>query len=476
MKPLILPILVFMKTMVCSIGLLGLCPNLSAQIVTYPICPGQTTSSDFTMTVNGSNVPVQKLGPDPVTDELSRAQRATILGKETDPVNMANFSCKGELTVVVTARERIDTFLIRPKSKAVKGKADGDKLTFTMPGPGKLQVEVNKLAPLAVFANPLEVNTPKQEDPKLVYYGPGAHTPGQINLESHQTIYIAGGSVVTANVRGSHLQNVKIMGRGILRGNVKISGTTHLLVDGIIVNSTGRGWINTLTDCHRSAYRNVKVFGYSVPWSTDGINPVGCTHFSIDDCYLRTGDDCIAVKCRDYGMRVDSITVTNCIMAGWLCNDGFTIGFELNGSPVENILVKNCDILRSRKTRGPTGGHACFSIVCDGPAMVRNIRFEDIRCEEDIEYNNFDLIVTHGSYYGDDPPGHINGVYLKNISWEKADAPFRILGLSPDNGVENVTFDNCTVGGKPLRSADDAKFEINSYAKNVKFIYEDQSK
>jgi hypothetical protein len=163
-------------------------------------------------------------------------------------------------------------------------------------------------------------------------------------------------------------------------------------------------------------------------------------------------------------------------MAGWMCNDGFTIGFELNGSPVENILVKNCDILRSRRTRGPTGGHACFSIVCDGPAFVQNIRFEDIRCEEDIEFKNFDLIVTNGTYYGNDPPGHINGVYLKNISWEKADAPFGILGFSPNNLVENVTFDNCTVGGKPLRSEKDANFQINSFTSNINFIYKDNKK
>jgi len=447
------------------------CPNISAQIVTYPISPGQITSPDFTMTVNDNNVPVQKLGPDPVTNEKARAQRANILGGEMDSVNIANFSCKGVLTIVITACEPIEAFLIRPKSKGINGKVHGNQLTFTMSGSGKLQIEINKLANLAIFANPLEVNPPKRDDPKVVYFEQGMHILGQIDLESNQTIYIAGGAVVKANVRGSNLRNVKIIGRGILQGNVKISGTTNLLVDGIIVNCTGKSWINTLTGCHHSAYRNVKVFGYTVPWSTDGINPVGCSYFSIDDCYLRTGDDCIAVKCKDYGMRVDSITVTNCIMAGWMCNDGFTIGFELNGSTVENILVKNCDILRSRKGRGPTGGHACFSIVCDGPARISNIRFEDIRCEEDIEYNNFDLIVTHGSYYGDDPPGHINGVYLKNISWEKADAPFRILGYSSDNVVENVTFDNCTVGGTPLRSEDDAKFEINSYTKNIKFIY-----
>jgi hypothetical protein len=474
MKKLKLPFLVFLRISVCSIGLVMSYVNVLAKVVIYPVPQGIAKSSDFTMTVNGRNIPVQKFGADLLSDQKFLSQRAIILGKEIDSVNVANFSCSGKLTIVITAKETIESFLIRPKSKEITGKKKGNTITFTLPGPGKIQLEVNKLTNLAIFANPIESDPPEKGDPGVIFYGPGVHNPGQIDLQSNQTIYIAGGALVNANVRGSNLQNVRITGRGILRGNVKISATTNLQVDGIIVNSTGRGWTNTLTDCHHSAYRNVKVFGYMVPWSTDGINPVGCTYFTIDDCYLRTGDDCIAVKCMDYGMNVDSVTVTNCIMAGWMCNDGFTIGFELNGSTIKNILVKNCDILRSRKTRGPTGGHACFSIVCDGPATIQNIRFEDIRCEEDIEYKNFDLIVTNGTYYGNDPPGHINGVYLKNISWEKSTAPFGILGFGPDNLVENVTFDNCSVGGKPLRSTADADFQINAYTGNIKFIYNDK--
>ncbi len=461
----------FIWTSLCSLCFLMPYLDVSAKVIVYPAFPKLSVSSEFTMTVNGKNVTVQKLGPDVLSDQKLSYQRETILRGETDSVNIANFSCKGNLKIVVTSKEPINTFLIRPKSKGIVGKKKGNQLTLTLPGPGKFQIEVNKLAILAIFANPVEVNPPDRDNPEVIYYGPGFHDQEEIILQSNQTIYIAGGALVKANVRGNNLENVTIIGRGMLQGNVKISGTTNLVVDGIIINNTGRGWTNTLTDCHHSAYINVKVFGYLVPWSTDGINPVGCTYFLIDDCYLRTGDDCIAVKCIDYGMHVDSVTVKNCIMAGWMCNDGFTIGFELNGSPVKNILVKNCDILRSKRSRGPTGGHACFSIVCDGPALVQNIRFEDIRCEEDVEFKNFDLVVTDGTYYGKDSPGHINGVYLKNISWEKSTAPFDILGYGPDNLVENVTFDNCKVGGKPLKSETDANFQINSFTKNISFIY-----
>ena len=157
-------------------------------------------------------------------------------------------------------------------------------------------------------------------------------------------------------------------------------------------------------------------------------------------------------------------------MVGWACSDGVTIGFELNGSPVQNVFVKNCDILYARGG-GRTDGHSGFSIVCDGPAWVQNIRYEDIRIEEHVEFKNLELIVTNGTLYGNDPPGHIKGVYLKNIKWENESKPFILSGYSSDNLVEDITFDHCQAGDKVLTGQADTTFRINSFVKNLKFIH-----
>jgi len=310
---------------------------------------------------------------------------------------------------------------------------------------------------------------PKQGDPGVVYFGPGRHDPGQIELQSDQTIYIAPGAIVNARVRGTDLQNVRITGRGILQGNVRISGTTNLKVDGIFIRNT-RGWTNTLTDCRNSSYNNVKVFSYGSRWGLDGINPVSCRNFTINNCFMRCRDDCVAIKSMNYELKVDSIFVTNNVMVGWACSDGVTIGFELNGSPVQNIFVKNCDILYAR-SGGATGGHSGFSIVCDGPAWVQNVRYEDIRIEEQVEFKNLELIVTPGKYYGDDLPGHIKGIYMKNISYENTEKPFIISGFSAKNRVEDITFDNCKVGRKILTGVNDANFQVNEFTDGIRFIY-----
>ena len=103
--------------------------------------------------------------------------------------------------------------------------------------------------------------------------------------------------------------------------------------------------------------------------------------------------------------------------------------------------------------------------------MVQNIRYEDIRVEENIEFKNLEMIVTDGKLYGTDPPGHIKGVYLKNIQWENAAKPFIISGYSTDYLVEDVTFDHCKAGRKVITGTTDADFKVNEFVKNVKFIH-----
>ena len=402
--------------------------DVSTSVIAYSAPPGLVTSPDFKVTVNNHPIWVERVG-----SKLKAFTYSLYSGREMEDLNVANFSCSGVMTVKVTASEEIKSVLIRPKSRNIVPKIKGREITFTIPGPQKLYLEINGLPHLAIFANPLEKDAPKQGDPDVVYFGPGTHKPGEISLKSKQTIYIAGGAIVYANITGSDVQNVKITGRGLLQGKIQISKASNLNVSGIFVRNT-LGWTNTLTNCHHSSYHNVKVFSYEAIYSVDGINPVSCTDFTIDDCFIRSRDDCVSIKSISRELRVDAIRVTNCVMVGWACADGVTLGYELNGGPVENVLVKNCDILYARGG-GATDGHSGFSIVCDGPAIVQNIRFEDIRVEEQVEFKNLELITTQGTYYGTGPAGHIKGVYLKNIRWENKDKPFILQGISSINLV-----------------------------------------
>lgn len=423
--------------------------------VVYPAIPGLRTSTDFATTVNGQSAWTEVVGAGGMED-----------------LNIVNFSCEGTQAIVITAAEEIASYQIHPKSAGLAAKARGRELSLTIDGPRKIYIKINDLPHLAVFANPLETDVPQANDKKILYFGPGNYEVGKIELHSDQTIYIAGGAHVVADVTGTGANNVKIFGRGSLTGHVRVMNSDNFRVNGITVRHT-RGWANTLTNCTRSGYTNVKVFTYQGVWGLDGINPVSCKKFDIHDCFIRTRDDCIAIKSngrRDgsgYDLSTRDITITKSILVGWDHADGVTLGFELNGGKVEHVLVKDCDILRAWGN-GRSGGHSAFSIVCDGPSEVSDIRFEDIRVEADIEYKNLEIILTEGERYGNGKMGSIQGVHMKNVTWENALKPFTIVG-HPTRHVENITFTNCYVGGKLLTKLDDAQFQIE-FARGIKFI------
>lgn len=439
--------------------------NGCTTIITYPAPPGLVTSPDITLTVNNKPVWVERAGTKLDTFNYTIGLYG---GRKMEDLDVASFAFSGKVNIKITSKEKIETYKIRPKSRNISAEVSGNEISFYIDSPQKLYIEINNLPHLAIFADNPEANAPNEGDKDITYFGPGVHNPGKIVLESNQTIYIAAGAIVYGDISGRDLRNISISGRGMLQGNIRINNTDNLHVSDIFIRNT-KGWSNTLTNCTNSGYRNVKVFGYEAVYSVDGINPVSCKNFYIDNCFMRCRDDCVAIKSGNYDLNVDSIMVTNCVMVGWSCSDGVTIGFELNGGPVQNILVKNCDILYARGG-GRTGGHAPFSIVCDGPAVVRNIRYEDIRIEEQVEFKNLEMIVTDGTLYGNDPPGHIKNVYMKNIEWETSDKPFIFSGYSSDNRVEDIVFDNCRIGGKVLTDTTDADFRINQFAGNIIFL------
>ena len=411
--------------------------------VLYPAVPDMKTSGSYTLSANGHDVWVEQIGPGGMED-----------------LHVANFSCEGPQDIVIGTGTEIRTFSVQPKSAGIGARAEGDRLILRMDGPGKLYVRINGEPYLAVFANPLETEVPERDAPGVRWFGPGVHDAGRIALEDGMTVYIEGGAVVNGSFTGSG-RNVRILGRGSLNGNLSVSGCENLVVDGIFMRST-RGWTNTVTNSTNTIYRNVKVFSHTGTWGLDGINPVSSKNFLIDDCFIRTRDDCIAVKANgnpdNFDLSCRDILVRGCLLVGWDHADGVTLGFELNGGMVENIRVEDCDILRARGS-GRTGGHAAFSIVCDGASEVRNIVFENIRVEADIEYKNLEIILTEAERYGNGRMGSLQDILIRNVHWENATKPFTLVG-HPTRFVENIIFEDCTVGSRPLTGLEDADFQI----------------
>jgi polygalacturonase len=242
--------------------------------------------------------------------------------------------------------------------------------------------------------------------------------------------------------------------------------SNNLEFNGIMIRN-GVGWTNTIINCRDVLYKDIKVISFGP--GGDGINPVGTQDMEISNCFLRCTDDCIAIKSPDSTFVVRNITVMDNTMIGYAFSDGITIGFETNGPVVEDVVVRNCDILQARGG-SRVDGHSAFSIICDGPAIIRNILYEDIRVEEDV-LKLFELHITDGTKYGINPPGHIKDIHLKDIQWTSL-RPIILYGFDESHRIQNVKFENCTIEGELLDNPRPDIFNVNDFVDHVTFEQE----
>lgn len=90
------------------------------------------------------------------------------------------------------------------------------------------------------------------------------------------------------------------------------------------------------------------------PTNTDGVNPDSSRHILIEDSYLQTGDDAIAVKSgwdcfgRQNAVASENITIRRVTVRQTRgCNAAaFTIGSEMSGG-VQDVLIEECSVLNA---------------------------------------------------------------------------------------------------------------------------------
>lgn len=387
--------------------------------------------------------------------------------REHQRMHIASFEGEGNLEFVITLDETPKNVRLRPMDRGITPVVEENKIMFSSNKVGQLVLEVDSLPPLYLFINPKEENIPLKDDKNVIYFEPGIHEAGYIELKDNHTVYIAEGAIVYGGIRANGANNIKVIGRGILDGDyrfnniVLLENSSNIHFEGVIIRNS-ISWTNTLVNCRNVNYDNVKVLGFGP--SSDGINPAGSQNVTIKNCFIRCTDDCIAIKAPNPDHPIKDILVENCVLIGYAYADGVTIGFETNAEYVKDVIVRNCDILLARGG-SRVDGHSGFSIICDGPATISNIIFDDIRVEES-ELKLFELHITDGTKYGEGPAGNIQDIIIKNIKWYH-EGPIIILGHNENNRVENVTFENCTVAGRKLVDVKNKVLSLNSFTSNI---------
>jgi len=452
----------------------------AAAVTIYPAPPGETLSQDYALEVNGLPVDIYLAEIATVADRPAWTLDPKDVG---GAYSFAYFDISGEVNIKVTSlRKPLDKLIILPASAGIQAKVEGNTATFTISKPCKLSIEPDgRREPLLIFANPPETSRPDPKDPNVVYYGPGTHKPERIKLTSGQTLYIAGGAVVKGGVTVNG-DNIKILGRGILCGTdwewrkgpgnmIRVTESTNVTVEGIIVRGAW-SWAIPIYNSDSVTITNIKLVCSKNP-NDDGINPCNSQRVYIRDCFIRTDDDCIAMKGTKLGSRndnVENIVVENCIL--WSDRARiFLLGHESRAEYMRNIVLRNLEIIHFNMSP--------FLFEPGEEMIIEDVLVENVTAYADYPMQSgdrtFDLIrlkPTINQYMKTKVPGKISNITFSNITLtgEAREGWYHVAAEGADAGhsVANVSFQNISWFGQVL-DKNSPQVRIGSHTENIRF-------
>ncbi|KAJ4711906.1 Pectin lyase-like superfamily protein [Melia azedarach] len=318
----------------------------------------------------------------------------------------------------------------------------------------------------------------------LLYIPPGVYLTGSFNLTSHMTLYLARGAVIKATedtrswplvaplpsygrgrerpggrymsfIHGDGLRDVVITGEnGTIDGQgavwwnmwrqrtlpftrpnlIEFMNSRNIIISNVIFQNSPFWNIHPVYSSH-IVIRYVTILAPPDSPNTDGIDPDSSTNVCIEDSYISTGDDLVAVKSGwdeygiAYGRCSSGITIRR--VTGSSPFAGIAVGSETSGG-VENVLAEHINLYNVG-----VGIHVKTNMGRGG--FIRNITFSDVYME------NARKGIKIAGDVGDHPDDKFNpnalpvvkGVTIKNVWGVKVQQSGTIQGLknSPFTGI-----------------------------------------
>jgi hypothetical protein len=412
------------------------------KVVVYPVTAGADLSSDFRVFADNREVAVYRI-PAASMDDTWRCA----------PYSLAGFDFTGEVTVKVFPARGAK---ILPVTKALTSMIRNDTLIIRLVSNCNISIEPagnSEVGPLLLFANPIEINPPRQDDQNVIYFKPGIYKTN-VTVGGNKTLYIAGGAVITGGLE-AYGDNITIRGRGIVDGfpfgggGIKIHGK-NIRMEGITFKSPS-GWCIVSDATDSLSIINVKVCGNRGVRSDDAIDLVNCRNVLIRDCFLRVWDDPIAIKGMEHPSVPDSaIVIEKCTL--W--TDGanvFRIGCECTAKAMENIIIRDIDVIHAHSRRSQDYPLWLISLQPAENMPIRDLLFENIRVNWEGQKYLID-VRPQVTKWSTPPEGSIKNIVFRNIdisgSFSDDDGVIIVSGAGSDHPVENVRFENVRRNGK----------------------------
>jgi len=349
----------------------------SSKVVAYPAPAGEGDSSTYQVEVDGKPVDVYK------------AQT-----KHHDKrYFFASFDFSGTVGIRIATKSPLEKLKILPVHSLDSAEVVEGGILLKASSPFQISLEPDgRNSPLLLFGNGLEKDAPRPDEPGVVYFGPGTHCPGKISLTDGQTLYIAGGAVVKGAVEAKGV-GVSIRGRGILDGSdwphfdgpanfmIGLERCRNARVSDLIVRGSWT-WTVVPCGCDSVLIENVKICGSRVG-NDDGVDICNSSDVSIRNCFVRTDDDCIAIKGLEGfgGKPCERIAIENCRFWADMANI-FRIGYESDATAMREITAREVDAIHLTATPRAHDAYWSHEVVYVQPSngmLVEKLSFERFR-------------------------------------------------------------------------------------------------
>ncbi len=308
---------------------------------------------------------------------------------------------------------------------------------------------------ISIFANPLMNDKPTLDAPDVLavkpgemppsngpwttlYFLPGVHDLGlAFPLRANCQYYIPGDAIVygtLSNRQWGDGHHVTIRGLGTLSG-ARLKHPNYVEPE--------------VSEKEHGLYRPIELVGTTL----------------IEDCFLRTQDD---------SLYVNGLGIRRCVLWNDANGSSFVLS-SLSSVGDRKLVVEDCDVIYARAKWHHWSGGRVFNIRAEnngegGSGVIfRNINIEDPRPTP----QQFFLCMTVPPPYSNEAKisdaGDVSGVLFQNISIAAPSVlgePQVLWGQS-DARIRNLTFENMTVAGKPVRDAE--FFKTNDFVHGLNF-------
>jgi hypothetical protein len=428
--------------------------------------------------------------------------------------SMAFFDFGGSVEVLVRSlRGPIESARIRPHSAGIVPEVDGDTLRFRLVRPANLSIEVDGdvFDNLHLFANPLESGRPDPRDPAVIWFGPGIHDAGARSLDgarapgiasatelrpnptynaappggvlrvpSNTTVYLEGGAIVRGRILCEEVENVRILGRGMIEQGGRGSG--------IRIANSRRVEVRDLftPQCFTGGSQHVTISGVRcISWvgNGDGMNVISCSDVLIERVFNRNSDDCVTVYGTRAGFAGDArrITVRGATLWADIAHPILvgTHGSTPHPEVLEDLSFIDLDILDHHEPQLDYQG--CLAINAGDSNLVRRVLFEDVRIDDFRRGQLVNLRVFYNRKYCTSPGRGIEDVTFRRVSYDGTRASNSIIaGYDDARKVRGIVFEDLVINGleihdgmrKPAwyKTADMAGIFVGEHVEGLVFV------